>query len=409
MMTSTASGPIAYLVSEYPALSHTFILREVAALRDEGREVLTASLRRGPGTRLGGDAERAEASRTFYVISEASKPAELFTALGAAFTRPGRVLSAAALAWRTRSPGLKAALWQLFYLVEAMVLARHLTARGARHLHCHFENAGCSVAMLTAELTGLPYSFTLHGPSIFFEPHRWKLGEKIARARFVACISHFARSQGMIFADPVHWPKMEIVHCGVNPDRYGRSGAASSGAHLVFVGRLAAVKGVAVLIRAVATLAPDHPGLRLTLIGDGPERAGLERLARETGATDRIVFAGPKTQAEVAEALAIADLFVLPSFAEGVPVVLMEAMASSLPVVATRIAGIPELVEDGVSGLLVPPGDEASLVGAITELLADTERARSMGAAGRRIVEADFDITGQAAKIGRLIDGVTKR
>jgi len=404
----SAAGPIAYLVSEYPALSHTFIQREIAALRAEGRTVLTASLRRTGGHHIAGEAEAAEARGTFYVIENARNPGTLPAALAGTLARPVASFRAARLAWRTRAPGAAAALRQLFYLVEAMVLARHLEKRGVSHLHCHFENAGASVAMLTSELTGIPFSFTLHGPSIFFEPHRWQLGTKIEKAAFVACISDFCRSQGMIFADPAHWPKMEIVHCGVEPDRY-RRGDHPPGQHLVFVGRLAAVKGVAVLIRAVTALAPDHPGLRLTLIGDGPERAALEAEARAGGAADRIAFAGARTQQEVAETLARADLFVLPSFAEGVPVVLMEAMASGLPVVATRIAGIPELVEDGISGRLVPPGNQAALTEAIATLLADPEAAAAMGRAGRAKVEAGFDIATEAAKIGRLIDRTAAR
>ena len=243
----------------------------------------------------------------------------------------------------------------------------------------------------------------MHGPSIFFEPYRWQLGTKIEKADFVACISDFCRSQGMIFAPQAHWPKMKIVHCGVDPARYGR-GDQPPGQHLVFVGRLAAVKGVAVLLRSIADLGADHPDLRLTLIGDGPERAGLETLSHDLGLDAQVTFAGAKTQAEVAETLKTADIFVLPSFAEGVPVVLMEAMASRLPVITTRIAGIPELVEDGRSGLLVPPGNQGALTDAIAKLLADPDARTAMGEAGRHIVEAEFNIAKEAAKIGQMVD-----
>src|SRR6056297_2653821 len=235
-MTITSSSVlIAYLVSEYPALSHTFIQREIAALRAEGRSVRTTSLRRTVGAHIAGPVEAEEADQTFYVIEQAKNPKILFGALVAALARPAALARAAALAWKTRAPGSGATLRQLFYLVEAMVLARYLKGQGVGHLHCHFENAGCSVAMLTSELAGIPFSFTLHGPSIFFEPHRQRLDEKIARARFVACISDFARSQGMIFAAPAHWEKMKIVHCGVDPARYGTA-RAPEGRHLVFVG-----------------------------------------------------------------------------------------------------------------------------------------------------------------------------
>lgn len=401
---SDTPPPIAYLTGEYPALSHTFILREIAALRAEGREVVTCAIRATSGAHVAGEAEAAEAAHTFYVIRAAKSPAMLLKALGFGLSRPGRLLSALALAWKTRPPGLKAFLWQMFYLIEALVLARHLTAKGVTHLHNHFANSSCSVAMLASELTGIPFSFTLHGPAIFFEPRLWRIDEKIARAKFVACISHFCRSQGMIFADQAHWPKMHIVHCGVAPDWYGR-GDQAPGQNLVFVGRLAAVKGVAVLLRTMARLKDQFPKAHLTLIGDGGERAALEALTRELGLENTVTFAGPKTQPEVAEALKGSDIFVLPSFAEGVPVVLMEAMASGLPVIATRIAGISELVEEGVSGHLVPPGSEEALAGAITSLLEDAERRAAMGEAGRAQVVEHFDIAKEAAKIGRLIDG----
>lgn len=400
---SKTPPPIAYLTGEYPALSHTFILREIAALRDEGRVVETCSIRTTSGAHIAGEAEAAEAKNTFYVIQAAKSPGMLLKALGFGLARPGKLWSAFRLALKTCPPGLKAFLWQMFYLIEAMVLARHLTEKGVTHLHNHFANSSCSVAMLTSELSGIPFSLTLHGPAIFFEPRLWRIDEKIARAKFIACISDFCRSQGMIFADQTHWPKMQIVHCGVTPSLYGR-GDQPPGQNMVFVGRLAAVKGVAVLLRTMARIKETFPAAHLTLIGDGGERAALEALARELGLDGTVTFAGARTQAEVAEALKEADMFVLPSFAEGVPVVLMEAMASGLPVIATRIAGISELVEEGVSGHLVPPGSEAALEGAITALLKDAGTRDAMGKAGRAQVEESFDIAKEAAKIGRLID-----
>lgn len=400
---SSSAAPIAYLTGEYPALSHTFILREIAALRDEGREVITCSIRTTSGAHIAGEAEAAEARRTFYVIRAARSPATLLRALGFGFCRPGRFWRATRLGLKTSPPGPKAALWQLFYLIEALVLARHLTQKGVTHLHNHFANSSCSVAMLASELAGIPFSFTLHGPAIFFEPSVWRIDEKIARAEFVICISNFCRSQGMIFADQKHWQKMHVIHCGVAPERYG-AGDRRPGQNMIFVGRLAAVKGVAVLLRVMARLKQSHPEAHLTLIGDGSERGALEVLAKNLGLGSAVTFAGPKTQAEVAEALKQADLFVLPSFAEGVPVVLMEAMASHLPVIATRIAGISELVEEGVSGCLVPPGSEDALEAAIVSVLQDEARRNHMGKAGRARVEAGFDVAKEAAKIGRLID-----
>jgi glycosyltransferase involved in cell wall biosynthesis len=187
----------------------------------------------------------------------------------------------------------------------------------------------------------------------------------------------------------------------VQPERY--SGARKGGGkRLLFVGRLAGVKGVSVLFEALERIIPRFPDLRLTLIGDGPERGDFEKEAHERGLDAAVTFAGYRSQSEVAEALQEADMLVLPSFAEGVPVVLMEAMAAGIPVVTTRVAGIPELVDDRVSGLLVPPGDADGLAGAISELMADPALRTRMGEKGRAKVAAEFNLDHEAAWLGEL-------
>lgn len=404
----TDRQPIAYLTGEYPAVSHTFILREVEALRALGRSVTTCAIRRtGPEHRQGA-AESAAAASTFYVLEAAQNPVRLLAAQIAALRTPRRYGAALALAWRTRPPGLKALLWQMFYFLEATVLARHLQAQGIAHLHNHFGNSSGSVAMLTSVLSGIPFSYTMHGPAIFFEPHHWRIDEKIARARFVACISHFCRSQGMIFSDPVHWDKLKIIHCGVRPDRYGRTAghaAGGAGKRIIFVGRLAAVKGVPVLLEAFARARATHPEAELVLVGDGAERPRITARAADLGLGSSVRFAGYLTQDQVADELAQADIFALPSFAEGVPVVLMEAMATGLPVIATRIAGIGELVEEGASGFLVPPGDVDTLADRLCALLADAGQRSAMGQLGRACVVEEFDIAQEAARLDRLFEG----
>jgi glycosyltransferase involved in cell wall biosynthesis len=273
------------------------------------------------------------------------------------------------------------------------------------HLHNHFGDSSGSLAMLTAVMADLPFSFTLHGPTIFFEIGRWRLDEKIARASFVVCISHFARSQAMLVSEQRHWDRLKIVHCGVRPERYRRDPGRRPGQRAIFVGRLDAVKGVPLLIEAFAAVREAHPEARLAVVGDGPARAALEAQAAALGIAAATEFLGYRAQDEVADLLAGADLLVLPSFAEGLPVVLMEAMASGLPVIATRVAGVAELVEDGVSGLLVPPGDVESLAAALRRLLADPALGARMGAAGRAQVEAAFDSDAEAGWLVELLAG----
>ena len=394
---------IAYLTGEYPAVSHTFILREVEALRELGLEVETCSIRQTDPKHHRGPSEKDAAASTFYVLRAAKNPLTLLKAKLSHMKNPGQFFRAFMLAMKTGSPGIKGRLYQFFYFTEAMVLAHHLKAQGVTHLHNHFADSSASVSMLTAELAGIDYSFTLHGPADLFEAPRWRLDEKTKRAKFVACISHFARSQLMLFSDPADWHKLKIIHCGVLPELYESADRDGDGCHLVFVGRLAAVKGLRVLLDAFGRVAGDHPGLKLTLVGDGDDREALEALAKPLG--EAVRFTGYLSQSEVAETLATADALVLPSFAEGVPVVLMEAMASGRPVVATRVAGVSELVEDGISGFLAPPGDAETLANRISNLAADPDLRKRMGAAGRETVLAEFDIRKEAARIAGLFRG----
>jgi glycosyltransferase involved in cell wall biosynthesis len=400
---ATSRPRLAYLTGAYPAVSHTFILREVEGLRDLGLEVLPCSIRRTPPEQRPGPAEAAEAARTFHVLEAAKRPATLLAAQAAGLRNPGRYIRTLALALKTARPGLKGFLWQLFYFAEATVLARHLQDQGVDHLHNHFADSSANVAMLATALAKIGFSYTLHGPAEIYDPEGWHFREKTAQARFVFCISHFARSQAMLFSDPAHWPKLKIIHCGVTPERYGAQAETSTeGLHLVFVGRLVPIKGLRVLMEAFAAAREKVPGLRLTLVGDGADRAHLETLAAPYG--EDVRFTGYLDQDGVAATLSQADALVLPSFAEGVPVVLMEAMASGKPVIATQVGGVSELVEDGVSGFVVPPGDPESLTHAISAL-ADPEARARMGQAGRTRVLAEFDIRQEAARIAALLTG----
>jgi glycosyltransferase involved in cell wall biosynthesis len=396
----SVAGPIAYLTGEYPKASHTFILREIEALRAAGTTVLTCSIRRSGPEHLIGPEEVAAAASTFHVLDAAMNPGRLVAAHAALMGRaPRRYLQTLGLAWRARRHGIKGLIFQLAYLLEAGVLAVRLQRDGVRHIHNHFVGSSCTVAMLTASLLGISFSFTLHGPADLLAPREWRLDLKVARAAFVACISHFARSQTMLHTDRRDWDKLFIVHCGVEPDRYAPT--VTTGNRLLFVGRLAAVKGLPVLLQAVELLRETAPELELTLIGDGPDRTALEAMAAPLGTMVR--FAGYRSQDEVAKALASTDIFVLPSFAEGVPVVLMEAMASARPVVATRIAGIPELVEDGTHGLLVSPGDPEGLAQALGKLLGDPITRARMGEAGQARVRDAFDIRTEALRMRTLL------
>lgn len=407
--TPQAPLRVAYLTGNFPEVSLTFILREIEALRALGTEVLTCAIRQTPVEQHPGQPEKHAAATTFYVLKAARNPLHLLACQARMFSAPRRYFGALRLAIGIRAPGMGGLLRQLAYFLEATVLARHLEREAVDCIHNHFIAGSATVSMLTSEMTGIPFSFTLHGPADLFEPTKWALREKTKRARFVSTISHFARSQIMFHSDPADWDKIKIVHCGVDPSAYApRSAPRTDGEiRLLFVGRLAPVKGIDMLLEAVGMLADQMPKLRLTIVGDGPERARLTKLAAPLG--DLVSFVGYKSQAEVADLMSATDIFVLPSFAEGVPVVLMEAMASEVPVIATTVAGVGELVENGVHGYLVHPGDAAPLAEKIADLAADAATRARMGKAGRAKVTQDFDIHVEAARLRELFAGVAGR
>lgn len=393
---------IGFLTGEYPRATDTWIQREIAALRRQNIEVTTFSIRRpGPEHLIGPEQQEGQAS-TNYILEQIT-PARLVANHTKQFLRaPRRYLDTLRLAWATKRPGIRGGLYQLFYFAEAAVLASEVQRRKINHLHNHFGDSSCTVAMLAAELGRFPFSFTLHGHAIFFEPHTWRLDEKIKRAAFTACISHFCRSQAAIFA-PDFTEKLHIVHCGIEPDRLTPVVHQGRGNRILFVGRITAGKGIEVLFDAMVALRDHHPDLTLTVVGDGPRRVALEQRCRGAGMADTVAFVGSKNQDEVAKLLADHDVFVLPSFAEGVPVVLMEAMGAGLPVVATHVGGMTELVDDGESGYLVRPFDHEQLAERIEQLIVDPELRAAMGSAGRSKVLADFVSTTEAKRLARLI------
>jgi len=394
---------IAYLTGEYPRATDTFIQREVAALRKQGVQIKTFSVRPTGEEHMVGEEQKQERNQTFYILPP--KPIKLLQAhLNLFITSPKRYLQALKLAWSTRIYGLRGNLYQLFYFLEAGVLAQEIKRQQIPHLHNHFGNSSCSVAMLAAELGGFSYSFTLHGPHIFFEPYHWRLDDKINRALFISCISNYCRSQAMIFAPIDKWNKMHIVHCGIDPELFNVASHQGQGKRLLYVGRLAAFKGLPILLESLSALKKQHPDVILTVVGDGGDRTSLEKMTVDLGLSSNVNFVGYKSQAEVRKYFEQTDVFVLSSFAEGVPVVLMEAMAAGVPVVATQIAGVNELVENGVSGYIIPPGNPIPLTQSIDELLNNSELRNKFGIAARSKVEQEFNINLEAQKLYKVIN-----
>lgn len=403
------SDHIVYLTGLYPAVSHTFILREVAALRAMGLRVTTCSVNRPQPAHLIGPDERTAAGTTFYLLAAACRPLTLLAAVGRAIRRPRRLARAAGILRHSGATGIGGHARQVAYLIEAMVLARFLDRSGATRIHNQLGMASASVSLYASVLAGIPFSFTLHGPDDFLEGPSRQMAAKIASADFVACISAFCRDQARQRCDSRDWPKLQIVRCGIDPAAYRRADRTPPLRRLLFVGRLVPVKGVSVLIGAFGRIARDCPDAVLTIVGDGPDRAGLEAMASSLGLGGRIAFTGAQNQQQVAARMAEADLFVLPSFAEGLPVVLMEAMASGLPVIATNIAGIPELVEDNVTGRLVEAGDERQLARAMRDCLTMPLPALTMARQGQIRASRDHDMWTEARRLARFLQASGNR
>jgi glycosyltransferase involved in cell wall biosynthesis len=392
---------IAYLTSQYPATSHTFIRREVTALRASGVDIQTFSVRAPGAAELKSAVDRDEAARTFTLLAQ-SPFAYIRAHLGEAARHPLRYARTLVLALRHRPPGGKAALLSLAHFAEAMVLATELRRRGIEHLHNHFANSGATVGLLASRQLGIGWSFTIHGISEFDYPAGLLLGAKVAAARFVACVSYFGRAQAYRLVDSREWHKLSIVRCGLELGELPTGEPATGpGLRLILVGRLSPEKGIGGLLEALAML-PEAECLRLAIVGDGPMRAELDARVEQLGLGDRVTFLGRLPEAETLAEIARSDALVLPSFMEGLPIVLMEAMALGKPVIATRVAGIPELVTDGETGLLFTPSDWTELAARISALTNDKQLRQRLGAAGPLRIAEEFDVRRSAEAIRRL-------
>lgn len=392
---------IAYLTSQYPATSHTFIRREVSALRSIGVAIDTFSVRAPAVAELTGAADQVEATGTYTLLRQ-SALTYLSAHLGEAFRHPARTFRTFALALRHRPPGLKAALLSVAHFAEGIVLAAELRRRGIQHLHNHFANSGATVGLLASRQLGIGWSFTIHGISEFDYPAGLLLGDKIAAANFVACVSYFGRAQAYRLVDERQWSKLSVVRCGLELGELPHSeDAERSRLQLILVGRLSPEKGIGGLLQALAAVAPDlRP--ELVIVGDGPMRQELDALVAQLGLGDVVRFAGRLPEAGTLAEIARSDALVLPSFMEGLPIVLMEAMALGKPVIATRVAGVPELVTDGVEGLLFTPSNWDELAGRITDLAGDESLRRRLGEAGPARIAKEFDIKLSAEALRRL-------
>lgn len=396
---------IAYLINQYPQTSQSFIRREIEALEASGTEVLRFTVRPvvEPLVDAGDEAERRK-TRAVLSVGAVGLVKGL---LGRAIRRPGSWLKAARQAYRFGRRSERGVLIHAIYLAEACVLVGWLEAAGVSHVHAHFGTNSTTIAALCRVLGGPPFSFTVHGPEEFDSPRSLCLGEKVGLASFVLGISEFTRSQLYRWSNHTDWSKIHVVRCGLDPSYLDGSTTRTTptGRRLLCVGRLAEQKGQLLLIEAAGLVRDRGIDFELVIVGDGPMRGEVERLIERLNLIDRVRLAGWMSKPEVRQAVIEARVMVLPSFAEGLPVVLMESLALGRPVITTYVAGIPELVGPGETGWLVPPGSVEALVEAMVEALAaPAEELERMGRIGASRVAARHDARIEAGKIASLIE-----
>lgn len=398
--TYTQTQPrLAYLLSAYPAVSHTFFLNEITGLRKLGFTIDVVSINK-PDLPTGktSDAEAAALKETFYL--KAMKPSHiLWVLLKTIITRPFVVLRGVRAALALDGWNLPASCYALFYLAEALLLGDWLRQRGHTHLHVHFGGPVATVGMLASITWQIPYSITIHGPDEFYDVDKFYLRRKVQHAQFVVCISDYCRSQVMKVSDPANWKKLQVVRLGVDLHAFVPAPPRDPGGptKMICVGRLVPAKGHLILLRSLAQLVRSGLDLQLRLIGEGPERPSIEAFIATHKLEDSVILEGALNHQATRQKLLQADIFVLASFAEGLPIALMEAMAMEIPCVSTFVAGIPELIRDGREGLLVPPSSEEALAVALQQLTCDLELRRRLAVAGRARVCESYDLTRNVA------------
>ncbi|UJR80239.1 glycosyltransferase [Sandaracinus amylolyticus] len=396
---------IAYLINQYPAISHTFVRREIQALEQLGVEVVRFSVRRHPAG-LKDPEDQKELEKTHVLLEHGARG--LAEALARwSLTRPAQLAKAAKRATELGLNSDRGVLYHGAYLAEACVLVEQLEKHGVQHVHAHFGTNSATVAMLAHELGGPPFSFTVHGPEEFDKPETIKLGEKIRASRFVAAISSFGRSQLWRRVPSTEWSKVHVVRCGLDASFLAKEPTPVPDVpRVVCVGRLHEQKGQALLVEAVARVAKSGTPIELVLVGGGELEEEIKAAVARHGIEKNVRFTGWASGDVVRREVEGGRAMVLPSFAEGLPVVIMEALALGRPVISTYVAGIPELVAPGECGWLCAAGSVEQLETALRECLAaPITKLNAMGHEGRRRVLAMHDIRVSAQRLKTLIEG----
>lgn len=413
MTTDTGARlQVGYVMTHYPRNAQTFIAGEIDSVRREGVDVACFAMNRPDAAELAMPGGQQRVAGTTYLKDGAT--GAVGAALRLALRHPIGMarLVATAVASGGGSPTRVAR--RLAHLAQAAAVARDARTRGLRHLHAHFGLAPATIAWFASRMLALDgqrvgFSFTIHGFHDFADPAETRLDRKAPAADAVVCVSDFTRGQLFLQIPPAIWPRAEVIRCGIDLAewRFAPRARESGPPTIVAIGRLSAEKGFSVLLDAMAALRDAGVAARLVLVGDGPERPALEAAIAAHRLGDRVTLAGELPPDAVRARLREADIFCLPSFSEGLPVSIMEAMAAGVPVVATWIAGIPELAENGVTALTVPPARADALADALQRLIEGPALAERLATAARARVEERHDQTTNGRAMAALLREVS--
>ena len=378
---------LGYFTSFFPALAHTFISREVKGLTRLGLNIKCFSVHKPP-RELIPEEDRELVQDTFYIF-----PINIFGFICShiyyVFSRPAKYLNILFFLLTKRNLRLKDRIRNLYHFSEAVYMAKEIEDNNIKHLHVHFASGPATSAMIISNLLGVSFSFTAHGSDLFLD--ELLLEEKITSAKFIITISNYNKA---ILSNIVHEAneKVSVVYCGVDPHMFLPCHKKTPTITILSVGRLVWQKGYCYLIEACRILRKNGFQFHCIIIGEGPEREKLQRLICEHGLDDLVELKGKVFQDKIQSYYDLADIFVSPSISEGIPVVLMEAMCKEIPVIATRITGIPELIQHRNSGFLISPGNVEKLAEALALLIKNDGLRKKLGKNGRKKVLREFNL-----------------
>lgn len=396
---------VAYLTNQYPKVSHTFIRREINELERQGFQVERFAFR-GWDAEVADPQDEAEREKTRYTLRDGLWSLTR-SVLKYATRQPGAFWGAFRMALSLSRNSMRPWPYHLIYLAHACQIKMWLDENPVSHVHAHFGTNPAEVALLLNKLGGPDYSFTIHGMDEADNAPKLAFDRKVGLARFAIAISAFSRSQLMRHVDPADWDKIEVVHCGLEEEAFQDNDKVEvvSDPQLLCIGRLSPEKGHLILLHAFARVLQDHPQARLVLAGDGELRETIEAKMAELGISDAVRITGWISSEQVREEIQRCHTLVQPSLIEGLPVVIMEAMAQARPVISTYVGGIPELVQPDKTGWLVPAGDNNALVTAMDGALNTTAKDRKkMGLQALDRVRERHSIGIEVAKLRGLYE-----